>query len=643
MAMHGDGTGNRPRSGNSRSGHDVVEQARQERTVGCRVEVFGARKISGEHGQSGDLGLPVDERAFSATIVAISGAVRVAENDHRVFFGKDLRDSVRATPLLLSAIEAIRASSSHEVDREQRDLRATPSGNERRGECRPLALFARALSRGIELGKLPRDEQMGARRIVQKTDLERALPATLRHDRMPPVAERREPSREIHERFGRLDLLDRKHICPRFDDDLREACHVGALPTQATNVVRAYAELAAMAPAESKNDEEHDRDQKGELTGRHAEKRGGSSRSAPGHASGQGAPGRLAKRMDRAQRVPRAETRRRHRNRALPHQQTVLRAETAPPSWYRSPMRVSALVPLALVATFSVACSKKNAETGPLSGAQPAKIEPPLATQPSGERAAVGSDAGDPNDLTVPREASAANPAPPSWVDPCPTLGPCRIMPLGDSITYGLGGSGGGYRVPLFRIARRHKRSVLFVGREKSGPATVDGVSFPGGHEGYSGYTVAPCGGREGVTPLVPQALAAAKPHVVLLMIGTNDVAVGMAGAPCATSTLVDRLASLVDTIVAGAPNALLVVASLVPSQDEEFDRRATAYVSQIPKVVSERAGRGQKVVFVDMLPAFQNTADFRAKLFADTLHPNDGGYAVMADVWATALFPKPR
>ena len=306
-------------------------------------------------------------------------------------------------------------------------------------------------------------------------------------------------------------------------------------------------------------------------------------------------------------------------------------------------MRVSALVPLALVATLSVACSKKNAETGPLSGAQPSKIEPPLTPQPGGGRAVVESDAGDASELTVSREASAANPVPSSWVDPCPMVGPCRIMPLGDSITYGVGGSGGGYRVPLFRSARGPKRPVLFVGREKNGPATVDGVAFPGGHEGYSGYTVAPCGGREGVTPLVPQALAAAKPHVVLLMIGTNDVSVGMAGAPCAISTLVGRLAALVDTIVAGAPNALVVVASLIPSQDEEFDRRATAYVSQIPKLVSERAGRGQKVVFVDMLPAFQATADFRTKLFADTLHPNDGGYAVMADVWATALFPKPR
>ena len=70
----------------------------------------------------------------------------------------------------------------------------------------------------------------------------------------------------------------------------------------------------------------------------------------------------------------------------------------------------------------------------------------------------------------------------------------CIIMPLGDSITFGVGssGSGGGYRVPLFQTTITNADAITFVGRNVNGPATVGGRTFPQGHEGYSGYTIDP-------------------------------------------------------------------------------------------------------------------------------------------------------
>lgn len=220
-----------------------------------------------------------------------------------------------------------------------------------------------------------------------------------------------------------------------------------------------------------------------------------------------------------------------------------------------------------------------------------------------------------------------------SSFDPCPASGPCRIMPFGDSITFGVGSTGGGYRLPLFEALSGGRRTFTFVGRGANGPSTWNGVTFPREHEGYSGYTIEPCGGRPGIAPLAKDAVARAKPHVILLMIGTNDV-----GAGCDLSSAGARLGRLIDTLVDAAPEALLVVASLVPSQDPLFDERARVYTRDIPAVVEARRTSGKHTVFVDMQPSFEAEPSFRTRLFTDVLHPNDAGYAVMAKVWLKGL-----
>jgi lysophospholipase L1-like esterase len=40
------------------------------------------------------------------------------------------------------------------------------------------------------------------------------------------------------------------------------------------------------------------------------------------------------------------------------------------------------------------------------------------------------------------------------------------------------------------------------------------------------------------------------------------------------------------------------------------------------------------------MRAAFVAHEGYRTKLLADLLHPNDAGYAVMAEVWAKVVFP---
>jgi len=62
--------------------------------------------------------------------------------------------------------------------------------------------------------------------------------------------------------------------------------------------------------------------------------------------------------------------------------------------------------------------------------------------------------------------------------NPCPTTGACKVLPLGDSITWGVNYDGG-YRVQVFADATADKKSLTYVGKLSNGPATVSGARFP--------------------------------------------------------------------------------------------------------------------------------------------------------------------
>jgi lysophospholipase L1-like esterase len=224
-----------------------------------------------------------------------------------------------------------------------------------------------------------------------------------------------------------------------------------------------------------------------------------------------------------------------------------------------------------------------------------------------------------------------------SAFNPCPAAGtPCIIMPLGDSITYGVGSTTmGSYRAPLFQLAVTANQSITFVGRQTTGPTMVAGRTFPRGNEGYSGYTIDPdtVDGRSGISPLVDDAINMFHPHIVLLMIGTNDVHLTymLSAAPM-------RLQNLIDKVTADAPNALVVVARLTPTQDDTVNANIQTYNDGIVAVVQSRVALGKHVAVVDMYTPFTSIASYKATLLYDMLHPNDAGYIVMAQVWYGAI-----
>lgn len=221
--------------------------------------------------------------------------------------------------------------------------------------------------------------------------------------------------------------------------------------------------------------------------------------------------------------------------------------------------------------------------------------------------------------------------------NPCPTNGdPCRVMPLGDSITDGVGSShGAGYRVELFRLSLMNQKKLTFVGSQRNGPNNIEGTAFPRNHEGHSGWTIADGGGRSGLYPKLQAWLQAAPPHIVLLMIGTNDIDIllDVNDAP-------KRLELLLDRIITYAPDALIVLAQMVPTTDNAENQRVMAYNAAMPAIVKARADAGKHIILVDMYSAFTSNSNFASAYMNDKLHPKDAGFVVMANTWWAMIGP---
>jgi lysophospholipase L1-like esterase len=203
--------------------------------------------------------------------------------------------------------------------------------------------------------------------------------------------------------------------------------------------------------------------------------------------------------------------------------------------------------------------------------------------------------------------------------NPCKTS-PCVILPLGDSITHGFSSTDdAGYRSALFKLIVAANQNVTFIGSLANGPTTVSGKTFPRNHEGHDGFTVTR------ITGLVPPAKSfSTTPHIVLLHAGTNDMT--MNADPTTTA---NQLSTLITNLVNAAPDALIVVAKIVPLGYSNTNYNS--YIAKIPGVVQAHASN--HVVMVDMstLP----TSDIRGN---GDVHPTDQGYADMATLWYGAI-----
>lgn len=217
-----------------------------------------------------------------------------------------------------------------------------------------------------------------------------------------------------------------------------------------------------------------------------------------------------------------------------------------------------------------------------------------------------------------------------------------RIMPLGDSITYGNHGTNAGYRGPLFS-----KLQPLVPGFQYVGTSTLFPGSLPEdqrSHDGRPSYNIQDIhnnldgldstrfllhggtardpnggywltgGGGTGRLPMFPD--------VVLLMVGTNDLDL-LPGAD-------GRLRMLLEKLLTLRPGSHVLVAKITPVTVHDGEE---TYNTLLETVVETMRGEGWKVRLVDLNTGFPTNG-----LNPDGVHPNDIGFDWMADQWQEAL-----
>ncbi|WP_165984337.1 GDSL-type esterase/lipase family protein [Streptomyces sp. YIM 98790] len=190
-----------------------------------------------------------------------------------------------------------------------------------------------------------------------------------------------------------------------------------------------------------------------------------------------------------------------------------------------------------------------------------------------------------------------------------------RVMPLGDSITAGEGSShGAGYRRTLWDLLAGRTGTTDFVGSLRSGDVA------DGDHQGHSGRRI------DEIATAARCPVRQYRPNVVTLHAGTNDMNQNhdLVTAP-------ERMGELIDQILRDAPDATVLVATLVPAAKEGLQPRIDAYNAALPGIVEERRNQGKHVRLVDM--SLVTPRDL-----AQPAHPGDSGYLTMGHVFYGAI-----
>ncbi|KXH42130.1 fungal specific transcription factor [Colletotrichum nymphaeae SA-01] len=190
-----------------------------------------------------------------------------------------------------------------------------------------------------------------------------------------------------------------------------------------------------------------------------------------------------------------------------------------------------------------------------------------------------------------------------------------RLMPLGGSVTHGVGSSDqNGYRKKLSELLHGCGYNVCMVGSRRSG------THFNNEHEGWRGYRIDQIEARA--------KLSAAKllPHVFTVNAGSNDCLQGYKLTEARY-----RLIHLLDTLWVASPGSTIILSSLLVNQNEVAQQRVEEFNIEAERLARQLTLKGRKIVFVDLQ---RNDGPAMEDLVADGTHPNDTGYEKIARKW---------
>ncbi|KAK9389406.1 SGNH hydrolase-type esterase domain-containing protein [Lipomyces mesembrius] len=193
---------------------------------------------------------------------------------------------------------------------------------------------------------------------------------------------------------------------------------------------------------------------------------------------------------------------------------------------------------------------------------------------------------------------------------------PVKIMPLGDSIT-----EWGCWRAYLWnKLQQGGIRNIDFVGSVTS--TTICNVSdWDRNNEGHAGYLAINIANNNDLVGW----LSSAKPDIVLMHLGTNDIANNKQ-----TLEIIAAFSTLVDQMRASKPTMTILVAKIIPLS---FNNQSLMDLNDaISAWALSKTTTASPIVVVDQYAGF-STSDLR-----DGVHPNDSGDQKIANVWYPAL-----
>ncbi|CAG9986901.1 unnamed protein product [Clonostachys byssicola] len=193
-----------------------------------------------------------------------------------------------------------------------------------------------------------------------------------------------------------------------------------------------------------------------------------------------------------------------------------------------------------------------------------------------------------------------------------------RLMPLGGSVTYGVGSStGNGYREFLRAKLDAHGYNPVLVGSRKSGSMSNNE------NEGWRGYRL------DQIDKKVRSSVERLAPDVFTINAGSND---------CIQDFKLDefreRMTDIVHFLWQTGPSSTVVLSTLLVNADDKVNSRVLRINEQIRDLVVQETSRNSRIVLADM----HGVGGPQVDDLVDGTHPGDTGYQIMAGIWFDAI-----
>jgi lysophospholipase L1-like esterase len=193
-----------------------------------------------------------------------------------------------------------------------------------------------------------------------------------------------------------------------------------------------------------------------------------------------------------------------------------------------------------------------------------------------------------------------------------------RLMPLGGSVTYGVGSlEGNGYRKLLQDLLLSNGYEVRIVGSRKAGSMHNNE------NEGWRGCRL------DQIESKARRSIATVKPNLFTINAGSND---------CLQNFQLDafgeRMDNMLEYLWQASPFSTVVLSTLLVNADKQVNSRVLRVNSSLRDLVLSKEAERKRIVLADMYsPEGPQLNDLM-----DGTHPNDEGYKKMADIWFNAI-----